>query len=581
MSQEQSKDKSQHFHRASSADFLKIPGNSINYWLSEKVLDGFKKGKTISTVGKVLVGLQTGDNERFIRLWHEVSFAKTKINGRDAGWVPYVKGGEFRKWYGNREFLLDWSDGGAQIVAHPSARPQNRESYFRRGITYTNISTGSFSARYIDDQGIFDQKGSMIFVNDDHDLLGVLGLLLSKVGEKYLGILCPTIDFNPGSVSKTPVLLSRVETIQNRVSRLIDLAKLDWDSYEVSWDFSSLTLLQLDFLEKNLKASYQKLREHWQQTAQEMLRLEEENNRIFIDAYGLQDELTSEVPLSEITLTCNPHYRYGGDKSNAELDALLHCDTLRELVSYATGCMMGRYSLDKPGLILASQGETLQDYLSQIPSPRFMPDNDAILPLTDQEWFADDATNRFREFVRVVWGDETLQENLAFVADSLCLHAIKSKRGESAIDTIRRYLSTQFYKDHLRTYKKRPIYWLFSSGKHKAFECLVYLHRYNEGTLARMRTEYVIPLTAKLNSYAAKLEKDKEASHSASETKRIEKELDTLHKQQAELATFDEKLRHYADQRISLDLDDGVRVNYGKFGGLLAEVKAVTGDKGE
>ena len=191
------------------------------------------------------------------------------------------------------------------------------------------------------------------------------------------------------------------------------------------------------------------------------------------------------------------------------------------------------------------------------------------------------ATNRYREFIRVVWGEEHLQQNLDFVAESLCLHAIKPKKGEASLDTIRRYLSTQFYKDHLRTYKKRPIYWLFSSGKHKAFECLVYLHRYNEGTLARMRTEYVIPLTAKLSTYAAKLENDVEASTSTAEKKSLEKELTTLHNQQAELATFDETLRHYADQRISLDLDDGVKVNYGKFGDLLAEVKAVTGDKAE
>ncbi|ETU92589.1 hypothetical protein Q094_02974 [Pseudomonas aeruginosa PS42] len=307
--------------------------------------------------------------------------------------------------------------------------------------------------------------------------------------------------------------------------------------------------------------------------------LESRINKELIDCYKLHDELNPEVPLEEITLTCNPHYRYGGNRSEEELETLLQCDTFRELLSYAIGCMMGRYSLDKPGLILASQGETLQDYLRQIPSPRFAPDDDAILPLTDQEWFADDATNRFREFIRVVWGDEHLQENLDFVAESLCLHAIKPKRGESALDTIRRYLSTQFFKDHLRTYKKRPIYWLFSSGKHKAFECLVYLHRYHEGTLARMRTEYVIPLTAKLATYATKLEKDLEASTSTAEKKNLEKELATLHNQQAELATFDENLRHYADQRISLDLDDGVKVNYGKFGDLLAEVKAVTGDK--
>ncbi|MNF99221.1 hypothetical protein D3C84_821120 [compost metagenome] len=211
--------------------------------------------------------------------------------------------------------------------------------------------------------------------------------------------------------------------------------------------------------------------------------------------------------------------------------------------------------------------------------------------MTDQEWFSDDAANRFREFVRTVWAgqegateleqSQLLQKNLTFVADSLCLHAIKPKRGESALDTIRRYLSTQFYKDHIKTYKKRPIYWLFSSGKHKAFECLVYLHRYNDGTLARMRTEYVIPLTAKLNTYTNKLATDIENETVTSEKKRLEKELATLHNQQAELATFDEKLRHHADQRISLDLDDGVKVNYGKFGDLLAEVKAVTGANGD
>lgn len=299
MSQQQNTDMAKHYYRASASDFMKIPGSSINYWLSEKILDGFKKGKAISTIGKVLVGLQTGDNDRFIRLWHEVSYLKTRINRDDACWVPYVKGGEFRKWYGNRDFLLDWSDDGAQIISHPSARPQNRESYFRKGITYTNISNGSFSARYIDSRGIFDQKGSMIFVNEDHALPEVLGLLHSKVGDTYLKILCPTIDFNPGSVSKTPILLGKVKEIHNRVSRLINCAKLDWDSYEISWDLSSLPLLQLDYRKPDLKTTYQKLGAHWQQMTQEMLRLEEENNRLFIEAYGLQDELTPEVPLKD------------------------------------------------------------------------------------------------------------------------------------------------------------------------------------------------------------------------------------------------------------------------------------------
>ena len=293
--------------------------------------------------------------------------------------------------------------------------------------------------------------------------------------------------------------------------------------------------------------------------------------------YSLEKEVEPEVSYNKISLNGNPHYRYGGNRSEEELETLLQCDTLKELVSYAIGCMMGRYSLDKPGLILASQGEAVRDYLAHIPEPSFAPDDNAIIPLTDQEWFPDDATNRFRNFVRTAWGDEHLQENLDFVAESLCLHAIKPKKGEAALETIRRYLSTQFFKDHLRTYKKRPIYWLFSSGKQKAFECLVYLHRYNESTLAEMRTDYVIPLTTKLASYVEKLEQDKDASTSAAEAKAIEKELSKLYKQQTELNTFDEKLRHYADQRISLDLDDGVKVNYGKFGDLLAEVKQVVG----
>jgi len=240
---------------------------------------------------------------------------------------------------------------------------------------------------------------------------------------------------------------------------------------------------------------------------------------------------------------------------------------------------MGRYSLDRKGLVYAlSNNEGFSELVSAGAYKIFPADDDGIIPLTDQEWFPDDATNRFREFVKLVWGENHLIENLDFVAESLCLHAIKPKKSESSTETIRRYLSTQFYKDHLKTYKKRPIYWLFSSGKQKAFECLVYLHRYNEGTLARMRTEYVIPLTAKMAAYAKKLENDKEASGSAAEVKRLEKEIAQLHKQQAELSEFDEKLRHYADQRISLDLDVGVKVNYGKFGDLLAEVKAITGE---
>ncbi|HGY7318936.1 TPA: SAM-dependent methyltransferase, partial [Escherichia coli] len=257
-------------------------------------------------------------------------------------------------------------------------------------------------------------------------------------------------------------------------------------------------------------------------------------------------------------------------------------DIFCELVSYSIGCMMGRYSLEREGLVYAHAANNGFEQLVEEGTYKTFPaDEDGIIPLTDQEWFKDDATNRFREFIQVVWGEEHLQANLDFVAESLCLNAIKPKKSESALETIRRYLSTQFYKDHLKTYKKRPIYWLFSSGKQKAFECLVYLHRYNEGTLSRMRTEYVTPLLGKYDAYAEQLEKQIETADSTSEANRFKKELDALTKKQVELREFDDKLKHYADMRISLDLDDGVKVNYGKFGDLLADVKAITGSAPE
>ena len=403
--------------------------------------------------------------------------------------------------------------------------------------------------------------------------------MCSNLCYSMLKALNPTLNFQVGNLKSLPVMEKEnnyfKDSIKEASEHAIEISRRDWDGYETSWDFKELPLLEIAE-GKTAQESFSLLKDKHNKTVQKMREIELESNRLYNELYGLKEDVTPEVSLEEITLTCNPSYRYG-IKHERELETLLQCDTFKELISYSIGCMMGRYSLDKPGLILASQGETVRDYLAQIPEPSFAPDDNAIIPLTDQEWFPDDATNRFRDFVRTVWGEEHLQENLDFVAESLCLHAIKPKKGEAALETIRRYLSTQFFKDHLRTYKKRPIYWLFSSGKQKAFECLVYLHRYNESTLAEMRTDYVIPLTTKLASYVEKLEQDKDASTSAAEAKAIEKELSKLYKQQAELNTFDEKLRHYADQRISLDLDDGVKVNYGKFGDLLAEVKQVVG----
>ena len=397
-------------------------------------------------------------------------------------------------------------------------------------------------------------------------------MLNSKVATGILKAISPTLNFETTHIASLPVLPNWKSvglSTEENIECLIGTGKKDWDAYETSWDFSRLPLLHPDYRQSTLKATYSQLRAHWRSMTLEMQRLEEENNRIFIEAYGLQDELTPEVPLKEITLTCNPHYRYGGGRSEGELESLLLADTMKELISYAIGCMMGRYSIDKPGLIYAHSGNV--DFAAS-QYTTFPADQDGIIPVTDTDWFADDAGNRFIQFVSVAWPREHLEENLKFIAESL-----GPSRNESPRETIRRYLVTGFYKHHLAMYKRRPIYWLFSSGKQRAFQCLVYLHRYNEGTLSRMRTEYVIPLQGKMNARIEQLKGDISASTSTPHRKKLEKERDKLVKQQAELQTFDEKLRHYADQRIGLDLDDGVKVNYGKFGDLLAEVKAVTG----
>lgn len=594
MSQQDTPDMSKYFYRASAADFMKIPGSPIAYWASNRVLTIFSEFEPLSKFAMPRQGLATSDNDRFLKLWFEVGFDKIGFSmtcHEDARlskkrWFPCQKGGSFRKWYGNNTFVVNWESDGKEILEYakklygsPTRTIKNMQHYFREGMTWSTISSSALSMRYSPVGFISETKGAMCFAENRSDLSMFLGFCNSKLVNRFLMAISPTLDFHEGPVGRLPTTKALPKSLVGLVDELVGIGRADWDQYEISWDFNRSPIIGAESKQTLISDSYRIVSLSWGDAISRTHALEVQINRIFIDVYGLQNELSDDIPLKEITLTCNPYYRYGNDKSDAEHKSMLQCDTTEELVSYAIGCMMGRYSLDRPGLVLASQGETLQDYLSQIPSPRFAPDNDGILPLTDQEWFADDATNRFREFVRVVWGDEHLQENLDFVAESLCLHAIKPKRGESALDSIRRYLSTQFYKDHLKTYKKRPIYWLFSSGKHNAFECLVYLHRYNEGTLARMRTEYVIPLTAKLSSYAHKLDQDIDASTSTAEKKRLEKELSTLHNQQAELAAFDEKLRHYADQRIRLDLDDGVKVNYGKFGDLLAEVKAITGDK--
>ncbi|MGI6487285.1 MAG: class I SAM-dependent DNA methyltransferase [Syntrophothermaceae bacterium] len=339
-------------------------------------------------------------------------------------------------------------------------------------------------------------------------------------------------------------------------------SRIDWDSYETSWDFTELPLLKSDYHEPTIRETYQRLRAHWWEMTREMQRLEEENNRIFIEAYGLQDELTPEVPLSEITLTCNPYYRYGGDKSEEELEELLLLDTIKEYISYAVGCMFGRYSLDEEGLVFAGGDFDPSVYKT------FPADQNNVIPILADDYFSDDIVTRFVDFVRITFSEETLEENLNFIADTL-----GRRKKETARDTIRRYFLNDFYKDHVRTYKKRPIYWLFtSSGRGKAFNALVYLHRYQPDTVAILRTDYLHRLQDVLEVEKQQLQRIINEEAGSRSARSADKKLTQLERQLQELNKYEELVHHYADMRIDLDLDDGVKVNYAKLGELLANI---------
>lgn len=569
---------------AASDDFKKIPGSPIAYWLNREFLDCFDN-RSFNEFLTLKQGLATGDNERFLRYWWEVDYTNIEFGANDLetssknskSWFPYSKGGEARKWYGCNELVVFFPDNGNVIRNFKDDNGNERSRfrapnyYFKPAITWslTSSSTQGFCARIRESGYVFDINGMSAF-GDDLDFY--VGLMNSNFSSDVLKVINPTMAFQIGDVGKLPVPDNiDSEKISENAKRCVEISKRDWDSYETAWGYRSFFAGNYDG-NKTLRNFCSESLINWINLTDELCNAQNAINYEVDTSLGL--DVTREYEASKIQLS-----------RVSDVDPSIGFDPIQsgyEILSYSLGCMSGRYSLERKGIVYAHSGNIgFAELVSEGAYKTFPADDDGIIPLTDQEWFPDDATNRFREFVKVVWGEEYLQENLDFVAESLCLHAIKPKKSESSMDTIRRYLSTQFYKDHLKTYKKRPIYWLFSSGKQKAFECLLYLHRYNEGTLARMRTEYVIPLTAKMTAYAQKLEKDKEASGSAAEVKRLEKEIAQLHKQQAELSEFDEKLRHYADQRIGLDLDDGVKVNYGKFGDLLAEVKAITGEAPE
>lgn len=557
-------------HKFDLEDVSKIPENIFALSLSERALKALQEGKTIGKYADPRQGLKTGDNDKFLRRWFEVSFSKmgsefNPDNFFNKKWFPIQKGGRLRRWFGNNEFVINWEHDGHEIKnffnenGKLRSRPQNLSYAFRKGLTWSTLTVADFSMRLSPQGFMSESAGSICYPKDEKTIFYLLGYFCSNAFKSIIRSMSPVLSYSEGAIDRSPIIFERENEVNNLANEAIVISKNDWDRKETSWDFLGL-LWYFDKKLKNCESFFKAFIELCQTEFEKLSEIENNINDIFDDIFEQKTNFQSD--------------RYG-QQPNIEVPDFNQMAI--RLVSYAIGCMMGRYSLDEPGLIYAHAGNVDFD-----PSryPSFPVDEDGILPLTDQDWFKDDATNRFREFLVAVWGEVALQQNLEFVAESLTLSSFKAKKGETSLDTMRRYLSNQFYKDHLQTYKKRPIYWLFSSGKQKAFECLVYLHRYNESTLARMRTEYVTPLLGKYSAYADQLNQQLQDA-SSSESTRIKKEQQTLEKKQAELRQFDDKLKHYADMRIKLDLDDGVKVNYGKFGDLLAEVKAVTGGSGD
>jgi hypothetical protein len=544
--------KNERYKKAKPDDFDVIPGSPVAYWVPKSLLGIYSTVPqlyecTISDGQNI-----TADNSRFVRFIWEVDFSKL---GKGKKWIYYAKGGSFRRWFGNNDIVVDWTPEARKFYReNSSARIIPEYLWFKPGITWTLITSSQVSFRLLHDGGTFDKTGSSIFLRNELEIKPTLAFLNSCVADFLIKVFSSTVALQVDEVRRLP--FSPSEWLSSKVvensDHLCHLAKEDWDAYEISADFCCPRWLPKLSNTKRIDEGWRLWCEQNSRVFSTTQDIQAENNRIFIEAYGLQEELSSEVPENQITLA----------RADREKDS-------QRLISYAIGCMMGRYSLDEPGLIYAHAGNVGFDATRY---KTFPADADGIIPITDEFWFEDDAANRIREFILAVWPAPTLGENMAWLAESL-----GTKGNETPDETIRRYLASSFFKDHLQTYKKRPIYWLFSSGKQGAFQALVYLHRYHEGTLARMRAEYVVPLTGKMQSRIEMLEKDKDAATSTAARNKIAKQIESLKKKHVELLAYDEKLRHYADMRISLDLDDGVKVNYGKFGDLLAEVKAVTG----
>ena len=547
------------FFQCRTSYFNKIPGTPIAYWVKmNSVLWHNSLQKYFSSGGR----MKTHDNDAYLRFVWEIS----KGNSR---WRLYCNGGDFRKYSGNENHMIDWSTNAQEHYTSMGGM-FNVKFDNREGITWSLITSAKSSFRVKSKHALYSSGSPTVFTNDNNIIHPVIAYLNCPIASYLLKAMNPTLNTTVNDILNLPYIVQLERKIDDNTTKCIDLSDIDWDSYETSWDFQQLPLFGVRCAGLGIRECYTKIREQWMESTLKMQELEEENNRIFIEAYGLQDELSPEVTLKEITLTCNPYYRYSDDAEQnphsrefplkKDLEDRLLADTMKELISYATGCMLGRYSLDKPGLILANQGETLDDYLSQVNQPSFIPDKDNVIPILEGEWFVDDIVSRFSEFLKVAFGIEKYSENISFIEEAI---------GKD----LRTYFLKDFYNDHVKRYKKRPIYWLFSSPK-GSFNALIYMHRYTPDTVSILLNGYLREYIHKIRAKSQQLELQL-GSGALSEREKMltHKEIDHLKNVISELEAWEAKvILPLAEKRIEIDLDDGVKVNYLKFSGAVRSI---------
>ena len=538
--------------------FKEIPGMPFIYWISNNLRNAFKENPTLGEYYSPKQGLATADNERFVRNWFEVNMnnicfnAKTNEEARKSQkrWFPYNKGGDYRKWYGNNEYVVNWENDGYEIKnftdnnAKVRSRPQNLQYYFKKGITWSLFGFENFGARYKDYGFIFDVSGSSMFPNEK-DIKYIIGYLCSNVAFKFLSLLAPTVNFQVGNIASLPFKnIDEHNEIDKLVDENINICKEDWDSNEISWDFTKPKIFE--FNEKNLCERMKKYREYYSNELREKLRKNEEKlNNFFANIYGINKDIDCLVNDRDLTL------REFNEKK-----------IITSLISYAVGCMFGRYSLAEEGIIYAGGNFEPNRYKT------FNADNDNIIPITDEAYFTDDIVTRFKQFLEKAFGKEALIENINYIAEIL------GKKGtETSEETIRRYFLNDFYQDHIKMYQKRPIYWLFDSGKKNGFKALIYMHRYNENTIPKVRIDYLHKTQAVYERLLTDIKYNLTTELSMLDKKEIQKKQEDFRAKLNEIKEYDEKIAHIANQKININLDDGVVANYKKFADILAKIK--------